>query len=138
MQEGDVSANGSADSVGELVQRLSQQTAALVRQELHLAQLEFKEKGKRAGIGAGLFGVSALIGLGAFGALVAGLILLVAEAVDTWIAAFIVAAGLAVIAGATALGGKKEVQQAVPPKPEAAMESIQADVAEVKARAARA
>lgn len=138
MQEGDGPANGSTDSVSDLVQRLSQQTAALVRQELHLAQLEMKEKGKRAGIGAGLFGASALIGLGAFGALIAGLILLVAEAVDAWIAAFLVAAGLAVVAGIAALVGKKEVTQAVPPKPEAAIDSVQADVAEVKARAARA
>ena len=43
-------------AVGELVQDLSRQTAALVRQELQLAQLEMKEKGKRAGVGAGLFG----------------------------------------------------------------------------------
>lgn len=42
--------------VGGLVQEMSQQTAALVRKELELAQLEMKEEGKRAGIGAGLFG----------------------------------------------------------------------------------
>ena len=42
--------------VGQLVQEMSQQTALLVRKELELAQLEMKEKGKRAGIGAGLFG----------------------------------------------------------------------------------
>ena len=36
--------------VGDLVQQLSQQTAALVRQEMRLAQVELREKGKeRAG-----------------------------------------------------------------------------------------
>lgn len=127
------------EPVGELVQRLSQQTATLVRQEMRLAQAEMKEKGRKAGIGAGMFGAAAIVGLGAFGALVAGLVLLVAVAVDElWAAAFIVAGGLALIAGGLALGGKKEVASATPPKPEAAMENLQRDLAEVKARAARA
>jgi hypothetical protein len=34
-----------------------------------------------------------------------------------------------------ALTGKKQVAEAVPPKPEAAIESVQADVAEIKERA---
>ena len=38
-------------SMADLVQRLSQQTATLVRQEMHLAQAELKQKGKRAGMG---------------------------------------------------------------------------------------
>jgi uncharacterized membrane protein YqjE len=44
----------SERSVGDLVQQLSQQTAALVRKEMRLAQVELQEKGKRAGIGAGM------------------------------------------------------------------------------------
>src|ERR671914_275274 len=43
-------------SVGELVQQLSQHTTTLIRQELRLAQSELQEKGKRVGIGAGMFG----------------------------------------------------------------------------------
>lgn len=127
----------ASESIGELAQRLSQQTATLVRQELRLAQLEFKEKGKRAGIGMGLFGGGAVVALGAFGAFVAGLVLLLAEAVDTWIAAFIVAGGLGLVALVLALSGKKEVDLATPPKPEATIESVQADVAEIKSKAGR-
>ena len=123
--------------MGELVQRLSQQTATLVRQEIRLAQAELKEKGKRAGIGAGMFGGSGVVAFYAVGALIAGFILLLAEAVPTWIAAFIVAAALALVAGVLAVTGKKQVDQATPPKPEAAIESVQADVAEVKQRAGR-
>ena len=124
-------------SLGELVQRLSQQTAALVRQEMQLAQAELKEKGKRAGIGAGLFGAAGVVALAALGALVAALILAIGEFVAMWISALIVTGALAATAGVMALAGKKQVAQATPPKPEAAIESVQADVAEIKERARR-
>ncbi len=124
-------------SIGELVQRLSQQTATLVREEMHLAQAEMKEKGKRAGIGAGLFGAAGIVALAALGALVAALILSVGEFVAMWISAFIVTGALGLIAGVMALMGKKQVSEATPPKPEAAIESVQADVAEIKERAQR-
>ncbi|HEY0400255.1 MAG TPA: phage holin family protein, partial [Acidimicrobiia bacterium] len=54
-------------SVSELFQRLSQQMATLVREEIRLAQAELKEKGKKAGIGVGLFGAAGLVGLYAAG-----------------------------------------------------------------------
>lgn len=124
-------------SIGDLVQRLSQQTATLVRQEMHLAQAELKEKGKRAGIGAGLFGAAGVVALAALGALVAGLILAIGEVVDMWISAFIVTGALALVAGIMALIGKSQVAQATPPKPEKTIESVQADVAEIKESAHR-
>jgi MFS family permease len=124
-------------SMAELVQRLSQQTATLVRQEMHLAQAELRQKGKRAGMGAGLLGASGVIGLAALGALVAALILALAEAVDMWISAFVVAGGLAALAAVVAMAGKKQVSEAVPPKPEATIESVQADVAEIKEKGRR-
>jgi membrane protein len=124
-------------SIGELVQNLSQQTATLVRQEMQLAQAELKEKGKKAGIGVGLFGAAGVVALYAAGAAVAGIVLLIAQSVATWIAAFITAAGLAVVAGGIALAGKSQVEQATPPKPDAAIESVQADVNEIKERAHR-
>jgi MFS family permease len=122
-------------STADLLKRLSEQTATLVRQEIRLAQLELQEKGKRAGIGAGLFGASGVVALYALGALIAGLILLLATAVEAWAAALIVAAALALLAGVLALTGRKEVQEAVPPAPERAIESVKEDVDEVKARA---
>lgn len=125
-------------SLGELVQDLSQQTATLVRQEIRLAQLEMQQKGKKAGIGVGLFGGAGLVALGGFGALIAGLVLALAESMETWGAAFVVAGGLFVLAAVMALFGKKEVSEAIPPKPEQTMESVKADVSEVKDRMARA
>jgi membrane protein len=111
--------------------------ATLVREEIRLAQAELKEKGKKAGIGVGLFGAAGLVGLYAAGAAVAGIVLLLAQAVATWIAAFITAGALAVIAAVMALAGKSKVEEATPPKPDAAIQSVQADVAEIKEKAHR-
>ena len=120
--------------VGELVQELSQQTATLVRQELQLAQLEMKEKGKRAGLGAGLFGGAGVVALYGGGALIAAIVLVLATALEPWIAALIVAAVLFAVAGVLALIGKKQVEQATPPAPEQAIASTKKDIDEVKER----
>lgn len=123
--------------VGDLVQRMSQQTATLVRKELELAQVEMKEKGKRAGIGVGLFGGAGLVAAYGVGALIATLILVLATFLEGWVAALIVTAVLFAIAGVAALMGKKQVEQATPPQPEQAIESTKRDVDEVKGRASR-
>lgn len=123
-------------SMGELVQALSQQTATLVRQELQLAQLEMKEKGKRAGIGAGLFGGAGGVALYGVGAIVAAIVLLLGTALEPWIAALIVGVALLAVAGALALTGKKQVEQAAPAAPEQAIASTKRDIDEVKERAA--
>ena len=124
--------------VGELVQRMSQQTASLVRQELQLAQVEMKEKGKRAGLGAGMFGGAGVFALYGVGALIATLILVLATFLEAWIAAAIVTVVLFAVAGILALTGKKEIDQATPAQPEQAIESTKRDVNEVKGRAGRA
>jgi uncharacterized membrane protein YqjE len=124
-------------SVSELVQQASNQAAALVRDEVKLAQVELQEKGKRAGIGAGLFGGSGLFALYGLGALVATAIMALATAVDAWLAGLIVAVVLFAVAGVLALTGKKQVEQATPPAPEQAMDSVKTDVDHIKARASR-
>jgi uncharacterized membrane protein YqjE len=123
--------------LSELVQRLSNQTATLVRDEIRLAQVELQEKGKRAGIGAGMFGGSGLFALYGLGALIAAVIMGLATAVEGWLAALIVAVVLFAVAGVLALTGKKQVEQATPPKPEAAIESVQTDINKVKESAGR-
>ena len=69
-------------SVSDLMQRLSNQTATLVRKEIQLAQLELQEKGKRAGIAGGMFGGAGVVALYGVGALVATAILALATAVE--------------------------------------------------------
>lgn len=124
-------------SIGDLVQQLSQQTATLVRDEMRLAQVELQEKGKRAGLGAGMFGGAGVVALYGVGALIAAAILLIATALEPWLAAVIVGVVLLAVAGVLAMTGKKQVQQATPPKPERAMDSVQKDVEHVKESARR-
>jgi len=127
----------SERSVGDLVQQLSQQTATLVRKEMRLAQVELQEKGKRAGIGAGMFGGAGLVALYGVGAVVAAVIMLIGTAIEPWISALIVGVVLLAAAGLLALLGRSQVERATPPKPERAMESMQHDVEHVKERARR-
>jgi membrane protein len=138
--EGTTRFKGTDDdqSVGELVQQLSQQTAALVRQEMRLATVELQQKGKKAGIGAGMFGGAGLVALYGVGALIAAAILGIATFLEPWIAAVIVGVVLLAVAGILALTGKKQVEQAGPPVPEQAVESAKRDVDEVKRAKARA
>jgi uncharacterized membrane protein YqjE len=128
----------SEHSLSELVQQLSAQTSTLVRDEIRLAQLELQEKGKRAGIGAGLFGGTGLVALYGLGALIAAVIMLIATALEPWLAALIVSVGLFALAGILALTGKKQVEKATPPAPEQAIQSAKQDVEVVKERSGRA
>jgi membrane protein len=125
-------------SVGELVQQLSQQSATLVRQELRLATVELQEKGKRAGIGAGMFGGAGVVALYGVGALVAAVVIGIGTLLEPWLAAVIVGVVLLAVAGILALSAKKQVNQATPPLPERALESTRRDVEEVKRARARA
>ena len=112
----------------ELVQDLTTEASTLIRKELALAQLELKEKGKRAGIGGGLFGAAGLVALLGLGALVACAILALATAVDAWLAALIVAVVLFAAAGIAALVGRTQVKQATPPEPTEAIASSKRDI----------
>ena len=129
---------GSDASIADLMRQLSEQTSTLVRQEMELARVELTQKGKAAGIGAGMFGGAGMIGFYAFGAITAAAILALATAVDGWLAALIVGVVYAVIAGVLALTGKNKVQQAVPPVPEQAVESSKEDVQWAKKSAQQA
>ena len=125
-------------SVAELVKQLSEQTSRLARQEVELAKAELTVKGKRAGLGAGMFGGAGLFGLYALGALTATIILALATAMTAWLAALIVAAVYGAVAGVLALTGKSKVQAATPPMPEQATESVKEDVRWAKTRAQEA
>src|SRR3954468_8770451 len=127
----------SDPSTKELVQEFAQQTSTLVRKELALAQVELKEKGKRAGIGGGLFGAPGVLALYGLGTLIAFIVLLLATAMDAWLAALIIAVVLFAAAGVAALVGKGQVQKATPPAPEQAIESTKRDVQEVRDHARR-
>jgi MFS family permease len=121
-------------SVSDLVRQLSDQTTRLMRAEVELAKSELAQKGKQAGIGAGMFGGAGVFALYGGGALVAAAIAGLSTAVDTWLAALIVAVVLFAVAGVVALLGKKRLEAAGPPVPEAAIETTRRDVEVAKAR----
>lgn len=116
--------------VAELINRLSQQTSRLVRDELKLARAELSEKGRHAGKGAGLFGAAGLLAFFGAAALVTAAILALSLLLPAWASALIVSAVLFIAAGIAALIGKKEVKQVGPP--EATVDSVKRDIEEVK------
>jgi putative superfamily III holin-X len=124
-------------SVSDLVKQASEQISQLMRQELRLAQAEMKQKGKRFGIGGGLFSGAGVIGFIALQALAATAIVALDLVWPLWCAALVVAAVLIAVAAVLAAVGKKQVSQAVPPAPEQAIDGVKADVAEIKERAHR-
>ena len=131
-------ANGRSDlqdtPLNELVKQLSDQTSHLVRAEVELAKAELAQKGKQAGIGAGMFGGAGVFGFYGFGALTAAIIAILATALATWLAAVIVAVVYFAIAGIAALMGKNRVQKATPLAPQQAIDTTKADVEVTKAR----
>lgn len=119
-------------STGELVTDLSEQTAALVREELRLAQAEMKQKGRGLGRGVGLLGGSGALVTYGVGVLLAAAVLGLATVVEPWLAALIVGLALLAIAAVAGLIGKKQVSDAAPPTPERTMRNVQEDVAAVR------
>jgi Flp pilus assembly protein TadB len=127
----------SEEPVSELVQQASQQLSQLVRDEMRLAQAEMAHKGKRYGRGGGLFGGAGLFGVLTLQALVATAIAALSLKMDVWGAALIITALLAVITAVMAAIGKKEIDKAGSPAPQETVDSVKADMNEIKERAKR-
>jgi uncharacterized membrane protein YqjE len=119
---------------GELLRELSQQTTDLVRQEIELAKAELGEKGKRAGIGAGMFGGAGLFGVAAFAVLTVAIVAALDLAMPLWLAALIVTVVYGIVAAVLAQTGKQKVQEAGPPVPEQTRDSVKEDVQWAKTR----
>ena len=125
-------------STGELVKQLSNQLSTLIRKELDLAKAELTEKGKVAGIGAGMFGGAGVAGLLALGSLTALVILLLDKAMDAAVATLLVTLIWGAVAAVLALAGRDRVREATPPAEET-VETVKEDVqwAKNRARSAR-
>lgn len=112
--------------------RLSEQIPELIRSEVRLAQAELAEKGKRAGIGIGMFSVAGLLAFFGLATLITTAILALALVLPAWASALIVAAALLVVAAVAAVVGRSRVKAATPAKPERAMENVRRDMAVMK------
>ena len=118
-------------SMGALMSQLSSQTARLVRDEMRLAQKEFQESAKHAGIGAGLLSSAGLLAFFGAATLITAAIAGLAVVLDNvWAAALIVAAVLFIAAGVVALFSKKQADEVRPPRQ--TVENVQKDIDEVK------
>ena len=125
---------GADASLGELVSQLSTQTSRLVRDELRLAQKEFQESAKQVGIGAGLLSVAGLFAFLGLATVIAAAVAALSLVLPVWAAALIVALVLFVMAGIAALVSKKKAEEVTPAAPRT-VETVKADIQEVKDRA---
>jgi Putative Actinobacterial Holin-X, holin superfamily III len=108
--------------------RVGDGVLTLARQELQLAKAEMREKGKKAGTGAGLLGAAGGMALLAGGAVTAFLILALDGVMPNWLAALLVAVVYGAVAAVLFLTGKERVQEAGPLVPEQTVESVKEDV----------
>jgi uncharacterized membrane protein YqjE len=121
-------------TIGELFGRLSRELSLLVQQEIELAKTELKEQARVLGVAGGFLGAGAALGLGAFGALTAAIILAIALVLPAWAAALIVAIGYGMIAAIFALVGAKRARAAQPPLPQT-VETLKENIEWAKTRA---
>lgn len=127
-----VESKPSADpSITELVSQLSSQTSRLVRDEMKLAQLEFRNAAKHAGLGAGLLSVAGLLALFGLATFLAAAVAALSLVLPVWAAALIIGAALFVAAGIAGLVSKKQVDQ-VSPTPQQTLSNVKQDIDEVK------
>ena len=118
---------GGASSTSELVSQAAAQISTLVRDERALEKLEPTEKGRRAGVGGGLFGGAAVLGL-----LLALAVVLIDLVWPLWLAILVVLVIVLAAAGVAALLGKRNLAAAAPPKPSDAIAGVETDVQTVK------
>lgn len=113
-------------SIAHLFRELSQETAALVRDELQQVRDELAEQGKRVGASAGLLGAAGALGIGAFGAITAGLVSALGRG-HTTRGALLVALLYGGGAAALAATARERLRQVVPEAADT-VASVQSDV----------
>jgi uncharacterized membrane protein YqjE len=111
-------------SVGQLIGEVTKDLSTLMRQELELAKVEVKEEAKKAGQGAGMFGAAGFAGYMVLMFLSFALWWALENVMDAGLAALIVAILWAVIGAVAFVMGRKKFQ-AVHPKPERTVETLQ-------------
>ena len=114
-------------STGQLLVQATEDISRLIRDEMQMAKRDLAESGKRVGVGAGLFGLAGTLALYGLAALVATVILAIAQGLEPWVSAAIVTATLFVAAGVAALVGKNSIGR-VAEAPYARVESVKTDV----------
>jgi VIT1/CCC1 family predicted Fe2+/Mn2+ transporter len=115
-------------TTADLVKLAAEQVARLVRDELKLAQTELAAKGKRAGMGIGMFGAAGIVALYGVAALLAAAIIGLAAVLPAWLSALLIGVVLLAVGAVLALIGRGQVKRATPPAPTEAVRSVKADL----------
>ncbi|MBP2328627.1 hypothetical protein JOF56_009012 [Kibdelosporangium banguiense] len=118
-------------STSELLKDLSGQVGHLARTEVRLAGREVRGKIRHAGLGATAAGVAGVLALYGGGAIIAGLILLLALVMPVWVAALVGGAIALAMAGLAILVARAQLRRGAP-LPSAAVESAKQDIRTVK------
>lgn len=128
-----LSANPKPDaSMGELMTQLSAQVSRLVRDEMRLAQKEFQDSAKHAGLGIGLLSAAGLLAFFGVASLIAAAVAALALVLPVWAAALIVGAAVLSVSGIVALLSRKQAREVTPAAPQTAA-NIKKDMQQVKA-----
>jgi Putative Actinobacterial Holin-X, holin superfamily III len=122
-------------STAELVKELSREVSQLVHEEIALAKAEMTQKGKQAGIGAGMLSGAMVLALAAVGGSMAFFILVLDSWMPAWLATLIVTLVYGGAAAVLGLRGKERIAEAAPPKPERTIDSVKEDVQWAKTHA---
>ena len=110
-------------SIGDLFSHLSQQMSTLVQQEVQLAKVEMSQKTQKAAKDVTILAVGAVTAYVGVLALVAMLILALAEVMAAWLAALLVGLVFVGIGAALVVSGINKLK-ALNPKPERTIETM--------------
>ncbi|MET7418934.1 phage holin family protein [Dactylosporangium sp. NPDC005555] len=115
-------------STSQLVSQAAEQISTLVRDELALAKAELAEKGRRAGLGGGLFGGAAALALYGLGLTIVLAVVVLDLAWPLWLAVLVVTVVVFAASGVAALLGRRQLKAATPITPQETVASVTADV----------
>ena len=113
-------------SLGELFSELSRQTSTLIRQEVALAKVEMKQKGTEVGKDVGMMAAGGALAYAGLLALIATVIIILAEFIPWWLSALIVSLIVLGIGGMLVQRGMSALKQ-TSMAPEQTIETLKED-----------
>ena len=113
-------------SLGELFSELSRQTSTLIRQEVALAKAEMKQKGTEVGKDVGMMAAGGALAYAGLLALIATIIIVLAEFMPWWLSALIVSLVVLGIGGLLVQRGMSALKQ-TSMAPEQTIETLKED-----------
>ncbi|MBI1295343.1 phage holin family protein [bacterium] len=113
-------------SIGDLFTNLSQNFSTLIRDEIRLAQVEMKQKGKKAMSGIISLAVGGFVAYAGFLVLLAAAVVGLSYYMWTWLAALIVGVVVALIGTVMLVGGLSRLRN-IDPAPQQTIETLKED-----------